>query len=59
MNFVGLYKNDNIELVEITELENHPFYIGIQGHPEMDSKPDDPNPLFNALVFCAKNFLCE
>lgn len=59
MNFVGLYKNDNIELVEITELENHPFYIGIQGHPEMDSKPDDPNPLFNALVFCAKNFLYE
>ena len=55
MEFVGIYKNNDIELIEITELKNHPFYVGVQGHPEMDSKPDKPNPLFDALIFYSKN----
>ncbi len=37
-------------LVEFVELEDHPFYIGTQAHPEFKSRPDDPAPLFAALI---------
>lgn len=40
----------NDQLVEITELIDHPFYVLTQGHPEMDSKPDKPNPLFDGFI---------
>ena len=32
--------------VEIVELKDHPFYIGVQFHPEFSSKPLNPNKLF-------------
>lgn len=40
-------------LVEIVELPDHPFYIGVQFHPEFQSRPDQPHPLFVGLVAAA------
>jgi CTP synthase len=43
----------NEGLVEIVELPNHPFYIGAQFHPEFQSKPSHPHPLFSGFVAAA------
>lgn len=40
-------------LVEIVELPNHPFYLGAQFHPEFQSKPNRPHPLFSGFVKAA------
>lgn len=37
-------------LVEIVELPNHPFFLGAQFHPEFQSKPNHPHPLFAGFV---------
>jgi CTP synthase len=37
-------------LVEIIELTDHPFFIATQFHPEFESRPNRPHPLFNGLV---------
>ena len=37
-------------LVESIELPNHPFFIGVQYHPEFLSRPNRPHPLFNAFI---------
>lgn len=42
------------ELVEIVELENHPYFIASQFHPELKSRPNRPAPLFVGLVDAAK-----
>ena len=42
------------KLVEIVELENHPFFIGVQFHPELKSRPNRPASLFVGLVEAAK-----
>lgn len=39
-------KNPNQDLVEIMELKNHPWFIGVQFHPEYRSTVDSPHPLF-------------
>lgn len=36
--------------VEIVELKDHPFYIGVQFHPEFSSKPLTPHPLFSNFI---------
>lgn len=41
-------------LVEIVEVQNHPFFIAAQFHPEFKSRPDRPAPLFRALIKAAK-----
>ena len=41
-------------LVEMVELENHPYFIGVQFHPEFTSRPNRPAPLFVHLVKAAK-----
>jgi CTP synthase len=41
-------------LVEIIELSDHPFFIAVQFHPELKSRPNRPHPLFKALVKAAK-----
>lgn len=38
------------QLVEAIEYKNHPFYIGVQYHPEFKSRPNRPHPLFVGLV---------
>jgi len=40
-------------LVEIIELSNHPFFIASQFHPEFQSRPSAPHPLFDGLVEAA------
>ena len=40
-------------LVEFVELEDHPYWVGTQAHPEFKSRPDRPHPLFRALVGAA------
>jgi CTP synthase len=40
-------------LVEIVELGNHPWFIGVQFHPEFQSTPKTPHPLFTAFVGAA------
>ena len=38
------------KLVEIIELENHPWFVAAQFHPEFKSKPDRPHPLFREFI---------
>jgi CTP synthase len=40
-------------LVEIIELKGHPWFIAVQFHPEFQSKPTAPHPLFAAFVKAA------
>jgi CTP synthase len=40
-------------LVEIIELENHPFFVACQFHPEFRSRPFEPHPLFEAFIEAA------
>jgi len=42
-------------LPEIVEVADHPWYIGVQFHPELKSKPFDPHPLFKDFVRAAKD----
>ena len=44
MIFSGM-SPDNL-LPEIFEMQEHPWFIGVQFHPELKSKPFDPHPLF-------------
>ena len=41
-------------LVEIVELENHPYFIAGQFHPELKSRPNNPAPLFVGLIKACK-----
>ena len=41
------------QLPEIVELKNHPWFIGVQFHPELKSKPFDPHPLFVSFIEAA------
>ena len=45
--------NPESSLVEIVELANHPFFVGVQFHPEFLSKPLNPHPLFKGLIQAA------
>jgi CTP synthase len=38
------------ELVEIVEIEDHPWFLGCQFHPEFKSRPLDPHPLFRSFI---------
>ena len=42
-----------LDLVEILELREHPFFIGVQFHPEFQSKPFSPHPLFAGFIKAA------
>jgi len=53
MIFSGLSPDDR--LPEIIELKNHPWFIGVQFHPEFKSRPFDPHPLFSSFIKAAKN----
>ena len=41
------------KLPEIVELQGHPWFIGVQFHPELKSKPFEPHPLFTSFVAAA------
>jgi CTP synthase len=40
-------------LVEIVELQTHPWYLGCQFHPELKSRPTRPHPLFAGFIAAA------
>lgn len=48
MRYSGLSPDG--QLVEVAELENHPFMVGTQFHPEFLSRPNKPHPLFVAFL---------
>ena len=52
LSIVGV--NPESQLVEIVELEDHPFFVGTQFHPELKSRPMRPHPLFREFVGAAK-----
>jgi CTP synthase len=52
MRFSGISPDGR--LVEIAELEDHPFMLGTQFHPEFLSRPNRPHPLFLTFIETAK-----
>ncbi len=42
-------------LVEMIELKDHPYYVGVQFHPEFQSRPTRPHPLFSGLIKACLN----
>jgi len=49
-------KNPESGLVEIVELQNHPFFIGVQYHPELKSTVEKPQPVFVHFIKASKEF---
>ncbi|MFZ3057868.1 MAG: CTP synthase [Minisyncoccales bacterium] len=47
--------NEKKDLVEIVELKDHPFFVGVQFHPELKSRPLAPHPLFKEFIKVAGN----
>jgi len=43
-------KNPDSGLVEIVELKNHPWFVGVQFHPEYKSTVENPHPLFVRFI---------
>ena len=52
MIFSGL--SPDKKLPEIIELEGHPWFVGVQFHPEFKSRPLSPHPLFSSFIKAAK-----
>lgn len=48
--FIPVGLNPELDLVEIMELERHPFFIGVQFHAEFKSYPLSPHPLFKGFL---------
>ena len=51
LQIVGISPNE--KLVEIVELHDHPWFVGVQFHPEFKSRPNRPHPLFRDFVAAA------
>lgn len=51
MRIAGVYTKKN--LVEIVELPDHPWFVGVQFHPEFRSRPVKPHPLFMGFIGAA------
>ena len=51
MVFSGI--NEKLDLVEIVELPSHPFFVGVQFHPELKSTVENPHPIFLQFVKAA------
>lgn len=49
-------RNPETGLVEIVEIPTHPFFIGVQFHPELKSTPEEPQPIFVAFVKAALDY---
>jgi len=54
MQFTG--QDDTGKRMEIMEIEDHPFFIGAQYHPEYKSRPGKPAPLFLALAMAGAEY---
>jgi CTP synthase len=49
-------KNPATNLVEIIEIPSHPFFIGVQYHPELKSTVENPQPIFVHFIKAAKEY---
>ena len=49
-------RNPQTGLVEIMEITNHPFFIGVQYHPELKSTVENPQPIFVHFVGAARKY---
>jgi CTP synthase len=54
--FVISGKSPDGKFIEIIELENHPWFLGCQFHPEFKSKPLAPHPLFVSFIQAAYQY---
>ena len=54
LKFTGISIDDN--LVEVVEIDNHPWFVACQFHPEFTSTPRDGHPLFSDFVRVARNY---
>ncbi|HXX94022.1 MAG TPA: hypothetical protein VEN81_10330 [Planctomycetota bacterium] len=54
VRFSGIWPEGN--LVEMIELERHPWFVGVQFHPEFKSKPVAPHPLFRGFIKAALEY---
>ena len=52
LKLTGKFAGEN--LCEIAEIQNHPWMVGVQFHPEFKSKPNEPHPLFRDFVAAMK-----
>lgn len=52
-------RNPDTGLVEVVEIPSHPFFIGVQFHPELKSTPEKPQPLFVHFVKAAMRARAE
>lgn len=48
-------KNPERNLVEIVEIPDHPWFVAVQFHPELKSRPNRPHPLFVGFVQASLN----
>lgn len=55
LKFVG--KDETGERMQVMELTNHPFFVGMQAHPEFCTRPLNPSPPFIGLIAAASNQL--
>lgn len=46
--------NPDTNLVEMVELKDHPWFVGLQAHPEFKSKPLASHPIFRGFIAAAK-----
>ncbi|MCK5761239.1 MAG: gamma-glutamyl-gamma-aminobutyrate hydrolase family protein, partial [Candidatus Delongbacteria bacterium] len=49
-------RNPELNLIETVELADHPWFVGVQYHPELKSRLTKPHPLFRDFVKAAINF---
>jgi CTP synthase len=47
-------KSPDLKLPEIIEILDHPWFIGVQFHPELKSRPFMPHPIFKSFVSAIK-----
>ena len=57
MQISGVSPDD--KLVEIVEVQDHPWFIGVQYHPEFKSKPINPHPLFAGFIKAASKYISK
>ncbi|KAG0174509.1 CTP synthase ura7 [Apophysomyces sp. BC1034] len=57
LKFIG--KDETGERMEIVELDDHPFFVGCQYHPEYLTRPLKPAPLFRGLILAASGQLAD
>ncbi|AYD39183.1 CTP synthase [Clostridium fermenticellae] len=53
LNLAGM--SPDSKLVEIIEIEGHPWFVGVQFHPELKSRPNRPHPLFREFIKASLN----